>query len=94
MMDARRPKPDLRDLEALAFGAEQVFAGHADIVEGEFADRRDVILAAHPAQPPHQAHAGRIHRHDDAGMAAGAVGVRIGHAHHDQEAAVADARRR
>ena len=88
MMDAGRPKPDLRDLETFALGAEQVRAGHADIIEGEFADRGDVIFAAHPAQPPHQANARRLHRHDDAGMAAGAVGVGIGHAHHDQEAAL------
>ena len=73
MMDARRPEPDLRDLEPFAFLAEQVFARHADLVERELADRRDVILAAHPAQPPHQAHARRIHRHDDAGMRGGSA---------------------
>ena len=88
VMDACRAKPDLRHLEAVAFRTEQVFGGHADVVKGQFADRRDLILATHPAQPPHQANAGRVHRHQDAGMAAGAVGVRIGHAHHDQEAAL------
>ena len=93
-MNSRRPEPDLRHLEALAFPAKQVFAGDTDIVEGEFADRGGVILAAHPAQRPDQANSARIHRHDDAGMAAGAVGVRVGHAHHDQETSSADAQRR
>src|SRR6185503_19870025 len=74
VMDACRPEPDLRDLEPLAFGAEQVFTGHTYLVESQFADRRDMILATHEAQPSYQAHARRIHRHDDAGMAAGALG--------------------
>jgi hypothetical protein len=46
MMDTRRPEADLRDLEALAFRAEQISAGDADIVEGEFADRGGVVLTA------------------------------------------------
>ena len=87
MMDARGAQAKLRDLKTFALGAEQVRTGDANVIEGKFADRGDVILAAHPAQPPHQANAGCIHRHDDAGMAAGTVGIEIGHAHHDQEAA-------
>ena len=87
MMDAGGAEPDLRDLETFALGAEQVRTGHAYVIECKLADRRDVIFASHPAQPPHQANARRLHRHDDAGMAAGAVGIGIGHAHHDQEAA-------
>src|SRR5512132_1151527 len=87
MMNTRRPEPDLRDLETFALGTEQVRTRHANVIERELPDRGDMILAAHPAQPPHQTDARRIHRHDDAGMAAGAVGTGIGHAHHDQEAA-------
>src|SRR5215468_3145028 len=87
MMKTRRPKPNLRDLKALAFFTQQIFPGHADIVEGELADRRDMILATHPGQPPYQANAGRVHRDDDAGMAARAFGIGAGDAEHDQEAA-------
>ena len=88
MVNARRSQPDLRDFKTLAFPAEQVGGGHADIFKSQFADRRGVILAAHPAQRAHQTDTGRIHRHDDAGMPAGAVGFRIAHAHHDQKTAV------
>ena len=87
MVDAREAKTDLRHPKTVAFGAEQVFPRYAHIVEREFADRGGVILATHPAQPPDQPHSWRIHRHDDAGMAAGAVGVRIADPEHDQETA-------
>ena len=75
MVNARRPEADLRDLEPFALVAKQILAGHAHIVEGQFADRCDMILAAHPGQPPYQANTGRRHRHDDAGMAARALGA-------------------
>ena len=88
MVNARRPEPDLRDLESLAFLAEQVRSRHPHIVECEFADRGGVVLASHPAQPPDQANARRVHRHDDAGMAAHAVAILVGHAHHDQKTAL------
>ena len=42
MMNAGRPEPDLRDLEALAFSAKQVRAGDARILKGEFTDRGNV----------------------------------------------------
>src|SRR5260370_22897329 len=87
MMNSRRPEADLRDFKAFAFFAKQVRSGYPDIVEGELADRGYVILTAHPAEPPDQADAGRIHRHDDAGMPAGWLGTRIGHAQPDHEAA-------
>ena len=87
MMNARRAETDLGDLETLPFFANQVRPGNTCIVEGEFADRGGVILTAHPAQRPDQADAGRIHRHNDTGMAAGALRIRIGHAEYDQETA-------
>src|SRR5258707_1175946 len=87
MMDARGAQANLRDLETFALGAEQVRAGHANVIEGELPDRGDMILTSHPAQPPYETNAGSIHRHDDAGVAAGALRTGIGHAHHDQEAA-------
>src|ERR1700743_275410 len=34
MMDACWPKPDLRDLEAVAFRAEQILARHTHAIEG------------------------------------------------------------
>src|SRR4051794_37522026 len=71
MMDACRAQANLGHFEALALLAKQVRSGHSNVVEGKFADRRDVILTPHPAQRPHQTHTRRIHRHDDAGMPAG-----------------------
>src|SRR5258705_4163773 len=92
MMNARGTEADLRDLEALSFFTEQVLRGDADIFKGEFADRRDMVLATHPAQPPDETDARGSHRHDDAGVTAGAVGIRIGHPHHNHEAALREGR--
>src|SRR4051794_40226352 len=87
MVESCGSKPDLRDLEALPLFAKQVRSGHADLVQGEFTDRSGVVLATHPAQRANQTNAGRVHRHDHAGMATGAVSIRIGDTEDDQKRA-------
>src|SRR5690349_10094312 len=87
MMNAGGPETHLRHFETIALFAKQVRPADADIIECEFAGRRDMILAAHPSQRAHKAHARRVHRHDEAGMTAGPTGFRIGDAENDQKAA-------
>ena len=79
MVDARRPEPDLRHLKTVAFFAEQVFArGYGTL--SKVSSPIGAVWSSQPIQRsrPDQPDAWRIHRHDNAGMAAGAVGVRIG----------------
>jgi hypothetical protein len=75
MMDAGGAEPDLRDLETFALAPSRFARGTRTLSKAKLADRGDMILTSHPAQPPHQTNARRLHRHDDAGMAAGAVGT-------------------
>src|SRR2546421_11631130 len=46
VMNACWPKPDLSNLEALAFLAQQIRPVDTDVIKGEFADRRDVIFTS------------------------------------------------
>ena len=88
MVNAGRTHLTSSDSEALTFRRRADLRGYRTFSKVEFTDRGNVVLAAHPAQPLDQANAWRIHRHDDAGMAAGAVRIGVGHAQYDQEAAL------
>ncbi len=69
-MDAPRPEPPLRDLEAAPFAEQHVLGGHADVLEHHLAVAvRGVVIAEH-RQHPLDRHAGRVERHEDHASAA------------------------
>ena len=94
VVDATRAEPTLRDLEAAAFAGDQMIERHACAVETHLGVTAGCIVEAEQVQRPHHGHARRRLRHDDLAVATMRLGVRVGHAHHDEEVAGAGPSRR
>ena len=88
VVDAPRPEALLREPEALALLAEQVRGRHADVVVDDLgvAAVRPVVVAEQ-ARRAHDVDARRVLGHQDHALAPVPLGVRVGHAHDDQQLA-------
>ena len=87
VVDAPRPEPALRDLEAAALAEQDVLDRHAHVVEQHLhvAVRR-VVVAEHRQRAQHR-HARRIARHQHHRLLRVARAVGVGLAHHDEDRA-------
>ena len=95
MVDAARPEPALRDLEAAPFAEQQVRRRHAHVLQHDLhmAVRRVVIAV--DGERAQDVEAGRVERHQDHRLLAVLVGALVGLAHQDRDLAarIAGARR-
>jgi hypothetical protein len=87
MMDAARPQAALGDLEAAALAEQQVFGRHPDVVEADLPVALGGVVEAHHRQITLDRDPGRVRLDQDHRLLLVLVGVRVGLAHHDPDAA-------
>ena len=87
VMDASGAEPALRDLESAAFAEQHVSGRHANVLEQDLRVPVRRVVEAEHRQHALDAHAGRVHRHEDHRLLLMLRRVGVAATHEDRDAA-------